>query len=294
MSKVETRRNITEIQAIPLSSMVSNVSRTASVVSNAVVTMTDAAIKEMITGNVNLQASTLKSEMGSTALYSPVNLRQQFSEIYTSSITEFSGVKEVLTRQKAAALKTISSCDYQVQSPATIQQGITQIMQADAQQSFSRAVESVMNEIQAQHNQVFTHHLSSIVKEASIKSGFAKEVKVKVLNQKLSVIATNEHGQALLSEIQVDKKSQRLDLVTETIGISDGSCNVILQKFGEELEKAGVKYGESSSKWTGGACWLPNSKAIEKEIQGKKKIHSKNKARTKRLAAIKANKNRIQ
>ncbi|MBL0335661.1 MAG: hypothetical protein IPP73_10275 [Chitinophagaceae bacterium] len=188
---------------------------------------------------------------------------------------------DALVKQKLAVTKTISELSYQVVNKTAVEEKIIQLMNAD-KKMFKKSVEATMNEIQAQHSQVFTNELTQIVSKASAEAGY-KTVNVIIKNSVSVITSVNGLGQGIISEVRTDNKTKVLDLVSETIGMADGSCNDAMQKFGDALNKYGVKFSNLNCKWTGGNCWLPNAKEAEKDIKeakGKKQLERMRKLNT--------------
>jgi hypothetical protein len=271
MSKVETRSNLIELQSVPLSGFVGSAKATSAVCSalaGALTSVVGAAVNELVTGSVELETITFESSLNKT-LYSPLTIKHQFTETYTANMEQMSSVSEKLIKQKAAVIKTINASDYKITSPKVVEEGFRHVIAAKTQKELVKSVESVMNIVHEQHNNVFTQEVAGIVKNASIKSNF-QNVQIKTLNNVVTVIALNQKGEALLSEIRTDAKTKQIDLVTETIGISDGTCNNVLKDFDSALRESGIKFNSTTSKWTGGACWLPNSQKVDSELKVRK------------------------
>ena len=103
-------------------------------------------------------------------------------------------------------------------------------------------------------------------------------VEIKQENGNLEVIATNSSGQHINSEISTDAKTGNVNAKTETLGITDGSCSMIISNFNDELKKMGIRIGTEKTTFTGGKCQLVLSKMIEqhnKELIRRKKEHER-------------------
>jgi len=281
MSQVQTRQNIDELEAVPFRAASTTFSA-ASVLFDSLSSMSAAAMKDFITGSVDLKPSSFNAYATQTDLKSPNAMRFAFSEMYTNNLNTFSTQNiDVLVKQKLAVTKTISELSYRVVNKTAVEEKIIQLMNAD-KKMFKKSVEATMNEIQAQHSQVFINELTQIVSKASVEAGF-KTVNVIIKNSVPVITSVNELGQGIISEVRTDNKTKVLDLVSETIGMADGSCNDAMQKFGDALNKYGVKFSNLNRKWTGGNCWLPNAKDAEKSIseaKGKKQLDRARKLNT--------------
>lgn len=259
MSQVRTRRNVTELSAVSFSDTVNVSMAAASAATKAISTMSNMAFRELVSGSVDVKSTTIGATKAVT-LKSPVALRNSFAETYTLSMDEITENIDVVTKQKMAIVKTIAQGDYQVLSESTVDKGIQAVMKSTDSSELLVAVDTMMNTIQQEHNTVFTQSIAAVVKKASISSGFAN-VKVKAEGHKVSVIALNENGQSIVTDVKIDDKTQRVDLTSETIGIVDKSCDSILNKFDQELEKAGLKYKKPDVKWKESVDWMPDNQA---------------------------------
>jgi len=283
MSQVTTYSNLEELESVPYSSNSNYAAST--VMFDAIATMSTAAINELITGRVDMKASNFNATQ--VDLKSPNAMRFAFAETYTKNMNVFATESiETLAKQKSVVVKTITEMAYRVENKNAITEKVVQMLHAD-KQSFKQSVEAVMNEIQVQHGSVFTKQMVEIVSKASVDAGF-KTVNVVVKNSVPVITAVDANGRGIVSEIRTDNKTHVLDLVSETVGMTDGSCNDAIQAFSASLQKYGVKYSDANRKWTGGNCWLPNAKEVEQTIKsnGSKKeldrmrklnTHTKNK-----------------
>lgn len=131
-----------------------------------------------------------------------------------------------------------------------------------------------------QHTQMFTRELASVIAEASKEAGFGK-VDIVYKDALPEIVALDDRGRAIRSEVRVNNKSKVLDLVSETIGISDRTCNDVMEAFSKALERHGVKSSTGDRKWTGGQCWLPGSRDVEQKL--KKQRQSNELQRTRKL-----------
>ena len=71
----------------------------------------------------------------------------------------------------------------------------------------------------------------------------------------MRVIATDPAGRTLVTEI-VNSRDGEPGLETEVVGVTDGSCNPILDAFDKALEAEGVHSAPPTRKFTGGVCEL--------------------------------------
>ena len=71
------------------------------------------------------------------------------------------------------------------------------------------------------------------------------------------VVATDQTGRALVTEIHPGDETRTPSVETELVGVTDGSCQDVLDLFDRALEEEGVVADASPKrKWTGGVCEL--------------------------------------
>ena len=281
MSQVTTYQNLEELESVPFN--ITAPTYTASgVIFDAIASMSTAAINDLITGSVEIKSNSFNAFATQMDMKSSNALRFSFAETYAKNMDFFATENvEALAKQKSAVVKTISEVAYRVENKAAVTEKVIQLLNSD-KQAFKQSVEAVMNEIQVQHSRVFTKEMVQIVSKASADAGF-KTVNVVVKNSIPVISAVDATGRGIVSEIRTDSKTHVHNLVSETIGMVDGTCNDAIQRFGDALNRYGVKYSSANRKWTGGNCWLPNAKEVENTI--KSNGSKKDLDRTKKLNA---------
>lgn len=284
MSQVRTRRNVTELTAVNFSDTISNDLSAAAVLRSAISNDINLANDKLIIDSLNVSSIAI-NQSKTSVVQSPVVLRNEFANSYKKTLTALTENVDTLTRQKMAVINTVSTGSYKIQSTETVKTGIKEVMKATSSEMLSASVEKMMNAVQTEHNIIFTNRIASVVERASIATGFSN-VKVKQIKGVISVIALNEQGQSIVTDVKVDEKTHRVDLVSETIGIKDKSCNTLLNKFDKELEKAGLKYRKPDVEWKEGVQWMPDNPVIQR----KKQVSShENKDRQKKIITQKIN-----
>ncbi|QQS30002.1 MAG: hypothetical protein IPM47_03355 [Sphingobacteriales bacterium] len=256
MSQVRERQNVTELTAVDLGSTV-NTTPIITAIETTIAQESNVALRELITESVNATTTSLEKKMA-TLVQSPVVLRNSFAENYTKAFAEITQNVDVVTKQKMAVVETLANSKYQVHSVKSIELGVQELLAATTTTTLATAVEKMMNEVQAEHYAIFSESIASVVENASVAIGFTI-VEVKQTGAAITVIALNEQGQSIQTNVTVDKKTSRVDLVSETFGINDKSCDNILNKFDIELEKAGLKYRKTDIKWKETVDWVPTN-----------------------------------
>jgi len=237
---------------------------------------------------INAKSTETKFVSAKTTVCSPNLLRASFQAGFPLDLKNFEskGIPP-LTARKAAWLSALGKMDFKIVQPNFIKANILAVIRAGNMKTLNNEMKTVMQIVEIEHTKVFVNNLAKACANASFNVGF-KDIEIKKEQGKLEVIATNNIGQHLNSEISIDSKTNDVNANTETIGITDGSCTRIISVFNDELRKMGIKIGKEKTKFTGGIPQLSYSRLIEqmdKERQYKKKEF-------KRL--IKLNRNRNQ
>lgn len=167
------------------------------------------------------------------------------------------GQKQVESVQlKVAAIATLvkSQENLIVSEPAIVAESIQRIVDAPTVQETNKQIKSAFREIKAQHIKSFVSNVSIAVKESAIAVGF-NEVKAVEQNKDLvRIVATNSTGQNLIAEIETGKQ---IDIRTELIGYTDGSCERVIRAFDNELITRGITAQSKKQKATNGILHMP-------------------------------------
>lgn len=261
MSQVTTYSNLEELESVSYSPAF-NTYAASRVMFDAISSMSTAAIHDLITGSVDIKSTSFNAHVSQMDLQSPNAMRFGFAETYKKNMNVFVTESiEELAKQKSVIVKTITEMKYMVENKNPVSEKVVQMLNAD-KKTFKKSVEVLMNEVQSQHSRVFTKEMVEIVSKASAEAGF-KTVNVVIKNSVPVISAVDAIGRGIVSEIRTDNKTHVVDLVSETIGMADGSCNEAIERLTAALGKYGVKYSNTNRRWTGGACWLPNAKEAE-------------------------------
>ncbi len=154
---------------------------------------------------------------------------------------------------KVSTLLQLSNSQYIVDNSTPIYQKMEALRSASTPVEARNAQASLINEVESSHQKLFVKGLTLACEKASLKAGFLS-VNTTASNGLVRVVATDSLGRALVSEINA--KSQEPRLVSETVGINDGSCKKIIDVFDKALEEQGVKSAPPRRKFTGGVCEL--------------------------------------
>ena len=160
---------------------------------------------------------------------------------------------------KVAQLLTIEQSDYRLDDPSAVEAQLGRLSAAASLDEARQVVGDVHAALETEHRRVFENRLTLACEQAALKTGFRQlETSTSPLGT-LRVIARDDTGRALVTEISdVDKDAPRID--TEVVGVSDNSCEGILDRFDEALEEEGVRSAPPSRTSTGGISQLAAAK----------------------------------
>ena len=171
---------------------------------------------------------------------------------------------------KVAAIATIvkSQDNLLVSEPEVVAEKIQRIVNSRTVQEVSQEIKTTFSEIKSQHSSTFALRVSDAVKESAIAVGF-KKVSVQEPHIGLvRVVATNQTGQNLIAEITTEKQ---VDIRTELVGYTDGSCETVMRRFDDEMSIRGVTMGHKEQKPTYGIPRMPYAQRLLKPRVFKKR-----------------------
>jgi hypothetical protein len=161
-----------------------------------------------------------------------------------------------LEAARLSALEGLSATPYLVQDSAALREAVAALENAPSLAELRRTEQSLTTTIEVGHHQLFVQALTMACTQASMKVGFnSVQTMPGLIENTVRVIATDLAGRALVTEIHVDPQ-QEPGIETEVVGVTDGSCNQILDAFDRALEEAGVRAAPPRRKYTGGVCEL--------------------------------------
>lgn len=176
-----------------------------------------------------------------------------------------------IVRLQASALNTLASVQDNIalSSPNEVNPKIETRMAAKNVAIASRAVESLFSEVRHQHTEVFLNGLTSAITESTAVIGFSDVRIVERTSNFIRVLGKNSFSQYLVCEIEMDNT---IDLHSELIGITDGSCAHTMRMFENELAKRGVSVSEKEQKATYGTPHMPFSKKLLKKKTAQRRV----------------------
>ncbi len=170
---------------------------------------------------------------------------------------------------KLEGLLTLQSAPF-VCDPALLQAPIQAVASATTETAVLEATHRLLTTAATAHCQVMADALVLACRHASIDAGFPSVETSLSVDGRIRVIASDDAGRALVTEIH-NPPNHQLSLETEVVGVTDGSCVAILDKFDRALMDQGVSSTASERKWTGGVCELGAAKDLLQKVQASAK-----------------------
>jgi hypothetical protein len=268
MSQIVTQENLKELDTAPIFN--DSVDRRIS-------TLINNSIDEFVTSGIDLIAARIVTgqsraqQKTNQVISSPQQMKMGFKDNFIQNMSVLN-TGETLLKQKTAVIKTLQSMDYRIEKPEQVITDIKIAMESTNVKEFAAKVDVLMSKIEMQHTNYLIKNASAIIQQATMNVGFAEDMMVNTIDNK-TVVSASKDGNALLTEIAFNRQRNKIDIITETIGFEGEGCDTVMAAFQKELESKGLKFSVSNKKWTGGDCWLPSSKTIEKKL--KKRVPSK-------------------
>lgn len=168
---------------------------------------------------------------------------------------------------KVSTLASIAATPYVVETPAVIQEPLEALRLAASPEQAQQAQHRLLQAIEVSHHRIFIQGLTLACTNAAIQVGFSSVQTLSGPAGTVRVIATDQAGRALVTEIHTDPQ-RGVSLETEVVGVTDGSCLSILDAFDKALEELGVRASAPERKFTGGVCELAAAREfIRKEVR---------------------------
>lgn len=293
MSEITERTNIISIAEMPVQEIHASMVKLKEMSSyqplKIVLSNLSSYIPSDVTNAIQSTTGSLGFTSSETSIKSPNTLWASFKEAFSPTLSklEAKGINPVVAR-KATLINTLNKMDFKIKKDDSINRSLLAVFQAKDMKTLNTEIKTVINKLKVSHTEVFTQNIAIACAVASKKIGF-REVEIKTVQGKLEVIASNNQGQRILSEINVDSKTNQVNANTETIGITDGSCLSIINRFNEELKKMNIKIGNEKNTFTGGDCQMSYARMIDQ--QEKKSKKQKELERTQKLNIHKKIKN---
>jgi hypothetical protein len=227
------------------------------------------AVLSLLTGAVRLLETASRTAYRETLQTLPVGKLPALlpvTAIRAQMPTVECGLRQEVTRHhlppveaaKVTSLLKLQSAPYICDS-ALLSVPLEALLKANKVTEAEKASRHLMEIAEESHHRTVTSALVVACRNASVQAGFSSVNTTKGLDGSIRMIASDQAGRALVTEIHAEKDHEP-SLETEVVGVSDGSCVGILDRFDQALEEQGVRAGTPSRKWTGGICELELAK----------------------------------
>lgn len=156
---------------------------------------------------------------------------------------------------KAKTFANLSSGQFFVNDSKGLEQKLFALQSANSLKDLTTAEKNVVSFLENSHSQVLLKSISSACQKATSKIGFDQIHTELAKDGTTRIIGTDVAGRAVITEISKDK-DHNFSIANEIVGVSDGSCNKILDAFSEALTNEGVRRTPGNRSFTGGVCEL--------------------------------------
>lgn len=268
MSQIVTQENLKELDTAPIFN--DSIDRRISTLINDSIDEFVASGIDLITSKV-ISGQSKNQQSTSQVISSPQQMKMGFKDYFIQNMGEIN-TSTSLMKQKTAVIKTLQSMDYRIEKPEQVLTDMKLSLESTTVKEFAAKVDILMSNIEMQHTNYLMKNASVIIQQATINVGFAEDM-VNNAQENKTVISGCKGKKGISTEIVFDRQKNKIDIITETIGFEGEGCDSVMEAFQKELEAKGLKFAASNKKWTGGNCWLPSSKTIEKKL--KKRVSSK-------------------
>src|SRR6185503_13680019 len=95
---------------------------------------------------------------------------------------------------------------------------------------------ALLKTIESEHQRLFVQALSLACSNAAVKVGFKTIQMASGPLGEVRIVASDSVGRTLVTEIQ-SVPDRDTSMVTEVVGVADGSCNEILDAFDKALDE---------------------------------------------------------
>jgi ElaB/YqjD/DUF883 family membrane-anchored ribosome-binding protein len=172
---------------------------------------------------------------------------------------------EAVRAETLGSMQVISSLP--IEAARHVEETLAQLSMAESVTE-ARALQSqALKTLQQGHRQVFMDNLTLSVENACLATGFLQVNVSEGPDGDTRIAATNEKGQAIVSEIREDGDGEP-SLASEVLGVFDNSCEDILERFDEALAEQGVHVGgEVAEQHTRGQYVLDASRDFVRQEQ---------------------------
>lgn len=177
---------------------------------------------------------------------------------------------------KAQTLANLSSASYFISDSRALEKSLSMLENASTLQQLKGAEKKVISFLENSHSDVLLNSTTSAYCNASSKIGFNQITTEMAKDGTTRIIAVDPAGRAIVTEVSRGQ-DHNLSIATEIVGVSDESCNKILDDFNNAVTEEGVRRSPGKRSFTGGVCELASARDfIRRKIQPKLNSSSAN------------------
>ena len=240
MSAVNSRPRVKSIEAITVPD---NRVSIASVIAGLAITAAATCVRRAIEHSASPTASRTVEPVGMLVPALDLRLSTERGVMQEAGAGPVDAVKSATLAALAKTALVVARVDVDVP--------LQQLMSARTAAEASADQRKLVQAAKASHQRVVLDALSVACEKASVESGFGRfEAIPSAFADTRRVVASDEAGRTLVSEVRANAAGG-IDVSTEVVGITNGSCHAVLDRFGQALSIQGVKSDESRRKWTG-------------------------------------------
>jgi hypothetical protein len=170
---------------------------------------------------------------------------------------------------QVSTLLALATTPCMIESSGGLRQQLESLQCSRSLDEAERVQQTLFDSLASSHRNLFEQSLGEACAKAAVEVGFSQVEFDRARPGELRVVATDPAGRSLVTEIGA-LASGEASLATEVVGVRDGSCGQILDRFDATLERLGVHAGPPQRKSTGGVCEL----AAARDLLRKKALGS--------------------
>jgi len=170
---------------------------------------------------------------------------------------------------QVSTMLALATTPCMVEGPGGLRQQLESLQRSRSLDEAQQSQQALFDSLASSHRDLFERSLGEACAKAAVEAGFSQVEFDRSRPGELRVIATDPAGRSLVTEIGA-LPSGEASLATEVVGVRDGSCGQILDRFDATLERLGVHAGPPHRRSTGGVCEL----AAARDLLRKKALGS--------------------
>jgi hypothetical protein len=188
------------------------------------------------------------------ALQPVANLRQEFGRLWQNVFEKARVSLPPADAVRYAVAQSLAATPFYVNEAVSLEPHCSALRQSTTLAEARHAADALLSALESGHHNLFVDTLSSAACRAAARVGFESTTVVRLPGQ-VRVIAEDARGRTLITEIQADPRRAPA-VATEIVGMTDPSCQQILDDFDQALEAQGLHSAPPRRKFTGGVCEL--------------------------------------